>query len=53
MDLFSQFREIGTTVIIATHDIELVKDMGQPTLNLVAGSLADPIVTQTKVTEFN
>ena len=53
MDLFSQFREIGTTVIIATHDIELIKDMGQPTLNLVAGRLADPVPTQTRVTEFN
>jgi cell division transport system ATP-binding protein len=53
MDLFSQFREIGTTVIIATHDIELVKNMGQPTLTLVAGCLEDPIAAQTKVTEFN
>lgn len=53
MDLFSQFREIGTTVIIATHDIGLVKDMGQPTLNLIAGRL-DPagssgLVGQTEV----
>ncbi|MBT3694751.1 MAG: cell division ATP-binding protein FtsE [Gammaproteobacteria bacterium] len=53
MDLFGQFREIGTTVIIATHDIELVKNMGQPTLKLVAGCLEDPVAAQTKVTEFN
>jgi cell division transport system ATP-binding protein len=53
MDLFSQFREIGTTVVIATHDIELVKSMGQPTLNLIAGRLEDAGAGQTKVTEFN
>ena len=53
MDLFSQFREIGTTVIIATHDIELVKNMGQPTLKLVAGCLEDRAAEQTQVTEFN
>jgi cell division transport system ATP-binding protein len=49
MHLFNQFREIGTTVIIATHDIDLIRSMGQPTLSLVAGRLKDGVASNQTV----
>ena len=41
MELFSQFNELGTTVVIASHDIGLIESMQTPTLNLVAGRIAE------------
>lgn len=39
MNLFSQFNQVGVTVLIATHDLELVKTMGCRELILRDGSL--------------
>ena len=39
MTLFRQFNEVGTTVMIATHDIELLKRMNKRVLGLVQGKL--------------
>jgi cell division transport system ATP-binding protein len=39
MDLFRQFNELGTTVIIASHDTGLIQSMQMPTLNLIAGQI--------------
>lgn len=39
MTLFRQFNEVGTTVMIATHDIELLKRMNKRVLGLVHGKL--------------
>ena len=39
MNLFRQFNEVGTTVMIATHDIELLKRMNKRVLGLVQGKL--------------
>lgn len=39
MDLFRQFNELGTTVIVASHDTGLIQSMQMPTLNLIAGQI--------------
>jgi len=39
MDLFLQFNQVGVTLLIATHDIELVKQMNQRVLTLGSGQL--------------
>jgi cell division transport system ATP-binding protein len=39
MTLFRQFHEVGTTVMIATHDVELLKRMNKRVLGLVQGKL--------------
>ncbi len=40
MRLFEQFQEVGTTVIIASHDRELIAAMGKPIVELSRGVLA-------------
>ncbi len=40
-DLFEQFQEVGTTVIIASHERELISAMGKPIVELSHGALAD------------
>lgn len=39
MNLFRQFNDVGTTVMIATHDVELLKKMNKRVLGLVQGKL--------------
>ena len=39
MDLFRQFREVGVTVLIATHDVDLISRMGVRRLQLQQGRL--------------
>jgi cell division transport system ATP-binding protein len=39
MRLFEQFQEVGTTVIIASHERELIAAMGKPIVELSHGSL--------------
>jgi cell division transport system ATP-binding protein len=41
MRLFEQFQEVGTTVIIASHERELIAAMGKPIVELAHGVLAD------------
>jgi len=41
MDLFDQFNQVGVTVLVATHDLELVERMGKRRLILSQGRL-DP-----------
>ena len=40
MHLFEQFQEVGTTVIIASHERELIAAMGKPIVELSHGTLA-------------
>lgn len=40
--LFLELNRLGTTVVIATHDIELVRRSGAPVLRLEAGRLLAP-----------
>ena len=39
MDLFHQFNQVGVCVLIATHDLDLVREMGSRELVLHQGSL--------------
>ncbi len=39
MDLFDQFNQVGVCVLIATHDLDLVREMGRRELVLSGGSL--------------
>jgi cell division transport system ATP-binding protein len=39
MQLFSQFNQVGVTLLIATHDIELIKRMDKRILTLKQGTL--------------
>ncbi|BAU56826.1 cell division ATP-binding protein FtsE [Halorhodospira halochloris] len=41
MKLFAGFKELGTTVLIATHDLNLVDSLGYRTISLSNGELAD------------
>ena len=40
MELFSRFNEVGVTLLIATHDLELIEQVPHRTLRLVAGQVA-------------
>ena len=40
MELFTRFNEVGVTLLIATHDLELVEQLPHRTLRLVAGQIA-------------
>jgi cell division transport system ATP-binding protein len=40
MELFTRFNEVGVTLLIATHDLELIERMPHRRLRLVAGELA-------------
>ena len=37
MQLFARFNEVGVTLLIATHDLELIENMPHRRLKLVAG----------------
>lgn len=37
MDLFARFNQVGSTVIVASHDVQLVEDMGARILHLESG----------------
>ena len=39
MNLFRQFNDVGTTVMIATHDVDLLRRMNKRVLGLVQGKL--------------
>jgi cell division transport system ATP-binding protein len=39
MQLFARFNEVGVTLLIATHDLELIESMPHRRLKLVAGRI--------------
>lgn len=41
MQLFARFNEVGVTLLIATHDLELIETMPARRLRLVAGQIAE------------
>jgi cell division transport system ATP-binding protein len=43
MDLFAGFNQVGTTVIIASHDVHLITSMGMRMLHLERGSVTRDI----------
>ena len=40
MQLFARFNQVGTTVLIASHDLDLIKQMGSPMISLQDGKVA-------------
>ncbi len=43
MQLFEQFNQVGVTVLIASHDLNMIKKMKKKIITLRAGSLLAPI----------
>ncbi len=39
MELFARFNQFGTTVLIASHDIDLIRQMGSPMISLNKGKI--------------
>jgi len=39
MDLFARFNQFGTTVLIASHDLDLIRQTGFPTISLNKGAI--------------
>ena len=39
MELFARFNQVGVTVLIASHDLDLIKQMGSPVISLSQGML--------------
>ena len=39
MNLFRKFNQVGVTVLIATHDLTMLREMGFPLLSLRGGRL--------------
>ncbi len=46
MNIFAQFNQVGVTVLIASHDLELIKQMQYRTLILKDGYMADDGLSQ-------
>ncbi|MBA2653587.1 MAG: cell division ATP-binding protein FtsE [Gammaproteobacteria bacterium] len=44
MKLFEQFNQVGTTVLIATHDLGLIAQMKYPILGLKKGNLSQGVI---------
>ena len=42
MKLFSRFNDIGVTMLIATHDLNLLGKLGGRRMQLIDGELAEP-----------
>ena len=40
MQLFARFNQVGTTVLIASHDLNLINEIGSPMISLVDGSIS-------------
>jgi len=40
MELFARFNQVGVSVLIASHDLDLIKTMGNPVISLSNGRLA-------------
>ena len=44
MHLFEQFQQVGTTVVIASHDLDLIAPLGKPIVRIVNGIVsAQPV----------
>jgi len=39
MELFARFNQVGVSVLIASHDLDLIKQMGNPVISLNQGAL--------------
>ncbi len=41
MQLFARFNQVGTTVLIASHDLDLIKHIGYPSISLREGRVSN------------
>jgi len=48
MQLFAEFQQVGTTVLVASHDLHLIRHMGKRVLVLDHGKLIDDFRPQAK-----
>jgi cell division transport system ATP-binding protein len=39
MELFARFNQVGVSVLIASHDLDLIQQMGSPVVSLSNGRL--------------
>ena len=39
MELFTRFNQVGTTVLIASHDLDLIDQLGMPKISLQDGKV--------------
>jgi len=46
MQLFSRFNQVGTSVLIASHDLDLIAQIGAPMLSLKDGMVVHDDITQ-------
>lgn len=46
MRLFERFNQVGTTVMIASHDLELIEELGAPRISLKDGALVHDDLAQ-------
>jgi cell division transport system ATP-binding protein len=51
MDLFARFNQVGTTVIVASHDVALIESMGLRMLNLQQGRVVDDVPASKTIAE--
>lgn len=47
MQLFARFNQVGVTVLIASHDLDLIKQMGSPVISLDQGMLIQDDLRET------
>lgn len=46
MELFARFNQVGTSVLIASHDLDLIQQIGAPILSLKDGMVVQDDITQ-------
>jgi len=51
MELFARFNQVGVSVLIASHDLDLIKQMGNPVISLNKGTLEHNGLQTTRETE--
>lgn len=51
MDLFARFNQVGTTVIIASHDVQLIESIGLRILHLEHGRVVEDIAATRTIAE--
>ena len=50
MELFARFNQVGTSVLIASHDLDLIQQMGASALSLKDGRVAEDEITPAEAT---